>query len=277
MYVVCTHPEHINCAFVDTVPILRNETDMSMQDQRRRAAHQDRCGGGLQDGATSLPGETSSQVGAVTSGSVNRLSPPSADRRRRVKSPADAFMSQQSAAASVINDFDNPEVSLTQQLDNVLEEQWGSHSQPSHLGPREPVSQQGDTATSSQGGTSTKAPDLGSLLRDDNPVKRLCVRQRSTFLHDFFQHCEAVVPDKALLKPDVGAGNDGTLEELGRHRAAVDRACQGQEWTYDLKQLVVGALAVHRLRLLDRRDEGDLAGTLQQCGEGAGEVRECVG
>jgi len=46
MFVVCTHPEHADCAFVDTVPVLQHETELLMQDQRCRAAQQDRCGGG---------------------------------------------------------------------------------------------------------------------------------------------------------------------------------------------------------------------------------------
>ena len=82
-------------------------------------------GGGLQDGATSSAGEALSQVGAATSASVDRRTPPSPGRRRRVKSAADAFLPQQSVAASIVNDFDNPELSLTQQLEGALEEQFG--------------------------------------------------------------------------------------------------------------------------------------------------------
>ena len=62
----------------------------------------------------------------------------------------------------------------------------------------------------------------------------------------------------ADIQPDVIAEHDGNiLHELQQHRSQVHSFCEADVWSPQLQHLLVGVLAVHRLRLRDisRREE----------------------
>ena len=223
MSVVCLHPDNGVEPFIDVVPDMQAEVASIMAIQLDRV---DPLGGGSKRSCYRMPDddqpsqEQEEQSRGTSSSAAVNVSAANTPRRSL------RLLARQSS------NFDTGFCSAQQTDVEVHASCLGDEN---------------DEGADRTGRPTCPVPDL----MDSSPTKRRRVRSDVDFLNDWLNFCDANVPDKNTIPKDIVKEEGGILSELGRWREMVAAQCQGQGWNDALRHIAVGAMAVHKMRLID--------------------------